>query len=96
MKVSKYYQNDCRFEYSPLGQVFNKGLKKDEKSERLLKRLKNLEDLADNNNNLRAIEGLRRKDPDPRISFNNFRQQLTLEGLNIFDRIVNERRQFNN
>ena len=76
--------------------MFNKGLKKDEKSERLLKRLKNLEDLADNNNNLRAIEGLRRKDPDPRISFNNFRQQLTLEGLNIFDRIVNERRQFNN
>ena len=76
--------------------MFNKGLKKDEKSERLLKRLKNLEDLADNNNNLRAIEGLRRKDPDPRISFNNFRQQLILEGLNIFDRIVNERRQFNN
>ena len=34
----------AKFEYSPLGQVFNKGLKTDEKQERLLKRLKNIED----------------------------------------------------
>ena len=32
-----------KFEYSILGQVFNKGLKKDEKTEGLLKRLKNIE-----------------------------------------------------
>ena len=32
-----------KFEYSPLGQVFNKGLKTDEKQEGLLKRLKNIE-----------------------------------------------------
>ena len=43
-----------KFEYSPLGQVFNKGLKKDEKSEGILKRLKNIEDKTDN---LKAIEG---------------------------------------
>ena len=30
----------AKFEYSPLGQVFNKGLKTDEKQEVLLKRLK--------------------------------------------------------
>ena len=34
----------AKFEYSPLGQVFNKGLEKDEKEAGLLKRLKNIED----------------------------------------------------
>ena len=44
----------AKFEYSPLGQVFNKGLTTDEKSECLLKRLKNIENKTDNP--LRAIE----------------------------------------
>ena len=34
----------AKFEYSPLGQDFNKGLKTDEKQVGLLKRLKNIED----------------------------------------------------
>ena len=38
----------AKFEYSPLGQVFNKGLTTDEKSNSLLKRLKNIEDKTDN------------------------------------------------
>ena len=38
----------AKFKYSPLGQVFNKGLTRDEKSEGLLKRLKNIEDKTDN------------------------------------------------
>ena len=38
----------AKFEYSPLGQVFNKGLEKDEKQVALLKRLKNIEDKTDN------------------------------------------------
>ena len=37
----------AKFEYSPLGQVFNKGLKTGEKRVGLLKRLKNVEDKAD-------------------------------------------------
>ena len=37
-----------KIEYSPLGQVFNKGLTADEKQEGLLKRLKNIEDKTDN------------------------------------------------
>ena len=41
--------------YSPLGQVFNKGLDSSEKQEGLLKRLKNIEDKTDNQ--LKAIEG---------------------------------------
>ena len=33
-----------KFEYSPLGKIFNKGLDKDDQKEGLFKRLKNIED----------------------------------------------------
>ena len=40
----------AKFEYSPLGKIFNKGLEKEEdKKEGLLKRLKNIEDHGKNN-----------------------------------------------
>ena len=45
----------AEFEYSPLDQVFNRGLTTDDKQEELLKRLENIEDKT--NNQLRAIEG---------------------------------------
>ena len=35
----------AEFEYSPLGKVFNKGLKESDKKEGLLKKLKNVEDI---------------------------------------------------
>ena len=34
----------ARFEYSPLGKIFNKELSEDDKKEGFLKRLKNIED----------------------------------------------------
>ena len=34
----------AKVEYSPLGQAFNKGLEEEDKKERLLKRLKNIEE----------------------------------------------------
>ena len=34
----------AKFEYSPLGKLFNKGLNKDDQKEGLLKRLKSIED----------------------------------------------------
>ena len=34
----------AKFEHSPLGKIFNKGLSEDDKKEGLLKRLKNIED----------------------------------------------------
>ena len=34
----------AKFEYSPLGKIFNKGLDKEDKEEGLLKKLKNIED----------------------------------------------------
>ena len=60
----------------------------------MLKRLKNIED-KNNNNNLRAIEGPRVVDVDPRNIFERFRQQLTPEGKEIFNQILSERRQIN-
>ena len=44
----------AKFQYSPLGQVFNKGLDSNEKQEELLKRLKNIEDKTDSQ--FKAIE----------------------------------------
>ena len=44
----------AKFEYSPLGKVFTKGLDKDDKKEELFKRLKNIE--TKNEEQLKAIE----------------------------------------
>ena len=38
----------ARFEYSPLGKIFNKGLSEDDKKEGLFKRLKNIENTQKN------------------------------------------------
>ena len=38
----------ARFEYSPLGKIFNKGLSEDDKKESLFKRLKNIENAQKN------------------------------------------------
>ena len=49
----------AKYEYSPLGQVFNRGLEKDETQEGLLKRLKNFEDKTDNQLDLIKNQGSR-------------------------------------
>ena len=38
----------AKFEYSPIGKVFTDGLDKSDRKERLLKRLKNIEDKSNN------------------------------------------------
>ena len=43
----------ANFDYSPLGKIFTKGLKEEEKKEGLLKRLRNIEDK--NEKQLKAI-----------------------------------------
>ena len=50
----------ANFEYSPLGKVFNKGLKKEDKKQELLKRLKNIEDT--NEEQLQMIKNKDSKD----------------------------------
>ena len=47
-------QAQAELEYSPLGKIFNKGLKEEDKKEGLLKRLKNIEDK--NEEQLKIIE----------------------------------------
>ena len=44
----------AKFEYSPLGKVFNKGLSEDDKKEGLFKRLENIKDK--NEKQLQAIK----------------------------------------
>ena len=44
----------AKFDYSPLGKFFNKGLKEEDKKEELLKRLKNIE--GKNEEQLKTIE----------------------------------------
>ena len=44
----------AKFEYSPLGKIFNKGLSEDDKKEGLFKRIKNIE--GKNEEQLKAIE----------------------------------------
>ena len=44
----------AKFEYSPLGKIFNKGLSKDDKKEGILKRIKNIE--GKNEEQLKLIE----------------------------------------
>ena len=72
----------AKFEYSPLGQVFNKGLDKSEKSEGLLKRLENIEDKT--GNQLRAIENnIGNQPPAIKDGINN--QPLPIKGRKISD-----------
>ena len=44
----------AKFEYSPLGKIFNKGLDKNDPKEGLFKRLKNIENAKENNSNKKA------------------------------------------
>ena len=49
----------AKFEYSPLGKMFNKGLREDDKKEGLFKRLENIKDK--NEEQLQAIKGQEEK-----------------------------------
>ena len=72
----------AKFQYFPLGQVFNKGLTTDEKWEGLLKRLKNIENKTDNQ--LRAIENnIDNQPPEIKDGINN--QPLSIKDRKISD-----------
>ena len=72
----------AKFEYSPLGHMFNKGLDSSEKQEALLERLKNIEDKTDNQ--LRAIENnIGNQPPAIKDGINN--QPLPIKDQKISD-----------
>ena len=72
----------AKFEYSPLGQVFNKGLGKNEKQEGLLKRLKNIEDKTDKQVNENKDSQL-----DIKSIGNIIRQELLQEIKNMLEKL---------
>ena len=75
----------AKFEYSPLGQVFNKGLEKDKRQVGLLKRLKNIEDKADNQLNENKGSQL-----DIKSIGHDIKKSFSPEGLDAFEAIVNQ------
>ena len=68
----------AKFEYSPLGKAFNKGLEKEGRKEGLLKRFKNIED-----NNEEQLQMIKKKD----------KKDLSKKSVtNIFDKILKKQR----
>ena len=78
----------AKFEYSPLGKVFNKGLDESEKEERLLERLKNNE--GKDEKQLKAIKDqfqILTKKTDKEVDFRNlpFRDKLDSKSKKTYD-----------
>ena len=68
----------AKFEYSPLGKMFNKGLDKDDQKEGLFKRIKNIENAQKNKINNKDY-----KDEDKKRQQQN--NNIKSKPLNIFD-----------
>ena len=79
----------AKFEYSPLGQMFTKGLEKDGNQVGLLKRLKYIEDKTDN----------QLKEEDNQLGIKSigykFKEGLLQGAKTEFDKIVNKERSIN-
>ena len=79
-----------KFEYSPLGKIFNKGLNEDDKK-RLFKRLKNIEDK--NEKQLKAIEDKNEKQLDTNsksLKSISYFSQLSTKAKELFEKIEKE------
>ena len=68
-----------KFEYSPLGKIFNKGLSKDDKKEGILKRLENIKDKNDELLNTFSITN-----KTPKNKTNNQRKKLMYNAKHSF------------
>ena len=79
-----------KFEYSSLGQVFNKGLEQDEKQVGLLKSLKNIEDKTDRQSEENKDNQLGVKS----IGY-TVREELPQEAKNIFEKLNNQEKLIN-
>ena len=75
----------AKFEYSPLGKIFNKGLSEDDKKERLLKKIKNIE--GKNEEQLKAIEDQGKKQLE---QLKNIDKSKTLEIIDKISKKNNE------
>ena len=82
----------AKFEYSPLGKIFNKGLSEDDKKEGLFKRLKNIEDK--NEKQLKAIEDKNEKQLDTNsksLKSISYFSQLSTKAKELFEKIKKEK-----
>ena len=75
----------ARFEYSPLGKIFNKGLDKDDKKEGLFKRLENIKDK--NEEQLQAIKDQGEKQLK---ELKNIDKSKTLKAIDEIKKKINE------
>ena len=81
----------AKFEYSPLGKIFNKGLSKDDKKEGLFKRLENIKDK--NEEQLKVLNDQLEKQPivskfkNPDFNNVSFRDLLDHKSMKVFDEI---------
>ena len=81
-----------KFEYFPLGKIFNKGLSKDAKKEGLFQRLKSIEDK--NEKQLKAIEDNGKKQLDTNSKSLNsisYFSRLSTEAKELFEKIKKEK-----
>ena len=81
----------ARFEYYPLGKIFNKGLSEKDKKEGLFKRLKDIEDK--NEKQLKVLKNQLEKQPiiskvkNPNFDNISFRNLLDDKSVKVFDEI---------
>ena len=80
----------AKFEYSPLGQFFNKRLKADEKQEGLLKRLESIEDKTDKQLNENKDSKLGIKS----IAY-TIKEKLSREAKNLLEKLNNQEKLIN-
>ena len=80
----------AKFEYSPLGQVFNKGLDSSEKQEGLLKRLKNIEYKTDKQLNENKDSQL-----DIKSIGYTIKEELSQEAKNMLEKLNNQEKLIN-
>ena len=89
---------NAKFEYSPLGQVFNKGLDVSKKNEVLLKRLKNIEGkteqqldlIRDQEENQLDLIGKIDTDKTKRIGFYDKENKKAVELVNKINKVIRE------
>ena len=81
----------AKFECSPLGKIFNKGLHKDDKKEGLFKRLENIKDK--NEEQLKVLKDQLEKQPiiskvkNPNFNNVSFKNLLDDKSMKVFDKI---------
>ena len=79
-----------KFEYAPLGKIFNKGLSEDDKKEGLFKRLKNIEDKSEKQLKAIAIENKNEKQLEANsksLKSVSYISQLSKRAKELFEKI---------